>query len=226
MPKLRHLLALLLLTLGSCGQLGGNTYRFRMTVAVDTPQGVRTGSSVYEVTAGNTGGILPEEAKRDWSVKGEAVAVNLPGGRTLFALLKTGAHFDDMMGLSMATLHPDFKGAGYDVVGVARELARGAWPGPAEVAAEDYPMLVTFDDVSNPMSIRRVYPSNLAATLGGGVRIKVITAELSNDSIPAEIVTHLDWLPRVYELVRGKEFQPRDIPVGDFQRLFSTEISR
>lgn len=183
MLKLRRLLPLLLLALSDCGMMGGHSYRFRMTVAVDTPQGVRTGSSVYEVTAGNTGGILPEGAKRDWSVKGEAVAVDLPGGRTLFALLKTGAHFDDMMGLSMATLHPDFRGTGYDVVGVAKELARGAWPGPAEVAPENYPMLVTFPVYDNPASVRQVEALDLAAVYGSGINLRSIIIELTDAPI-------------------------------------------
>ncbi len=171
------------LAAGACGLLGGHRYRFRMTVAVDTPQELRTGSSVYEVTAGRTGGILPEEAKRDWAVRGEAVAVDLPGGRTLFALLKTHAHFDDMMGLSMASLHPDFRGTGYDVVGVAKELARGAWPGPALVAPEDYPMLVTFADEDDPASVALVEPGNLAAAFGTGVRLRGITVELTDKPV-------------------------------------------
>ena len=186
-------LALLaLLPLASCGLLGTHSYRFRMTVAVDTPQGLRTGSSVYEVTAGRTGGLLPEEAKRDWAVRGEAVAVDLPGGRTLFALLKTNAHFDDMMGLSMATLHPDFAGTGYDVVGVARELARGAWRGPAPVAPGDYPMLVTFADEDDPASVALVEPGNLAATLEPGVRLRAITVELTDDPVTSGIEKQLD----------------------------------
>lgn len=180
-----------MLTLAGCGFLGGNSYRFRMTVAVDTPQGVRTGSSVYEVTAGRTGGILPEEAKRDWSVKGEAVAVDLPGGRTLFALLKTGAHFEDMMGLSMASLHPDFRSTGYDVVGVAKELSRGTWPGPAEVAPADYPMLVMFADKDDPASVQLVEPGNLGGQFGDGVRLRGMIVELTDNPVTTIISMRL-----------------------------------
>ena len=196
------------LAVGACGLLGGDRYRFRMTVAVDTPEGLRTGSSVYEVTAGRTGGILPEEAKRDWAVRGQAVAVDLPGGRTLFALLKTHAHFDDMMGLSMATLHPDFGGTGYDVVGVAKELARGAWPGPAEVAPEDYPMLVTFAEEDEPASVALVQPGNLSATFGRGVRLRGITVELTDDPVRRGIKERLGWLPNYYDKqLSGDRFQ-------------------
>ncbi len=213
------------LTLGGCGLFGGNSYRFRMTVAMDTPQGIRTGSSVYEVMAGRTGGILPEEAKRDWYMRGEAAAIDLPGGRTLFALLKTRAHFEDMMGLSMASLHPDFRGTGYDVVGVAKELSRGTWPGPAEVVPESYPMLVTFADESDPASVTVVEPGNLAAHFGPGVRLREITVELTDDAVTTGIGERLGWLskhpePRVDPNYRGST-APTAVQLlshGDFRR--------
>ncbi len=177
--------------LSGCGLFGGNSYRFRMTVEVDTPQGLRTGSSVYQVSAYNTGSILPDAAKRDWQIKGEAVAVDLPGGRTLFALLRTGAHFTDMMGLSMNSLHPDFEGTGYDVVGVAGDLASGDYPGPAEVAPADYPLLVTFRDMQDPTSVTRVDPANLAASFGPGVRLKRIVVEVTDDDVTSGIEKRL-----------------------------------
>lgn len=71
-------------------------YRLRLTVEVDTPQGLRKGSSVYEVWANNKTALLPDEAKRDWGVRGEAVAVDLPNGQTLFAPLKTNAKHGDL----------------------------------------------------------------------------------------------------------------------------------
>jgi hypothetical protein len=172
---------------GGCGALFPARYRFRLTVIVETPQGIRTGSSIYEVTAARTGGTLPEEAKRDWSVRGEAVAVDLPDGRTLFALLKTGAHFGDMAGLSMSTLYPAFAQEGYDVVGVAKKLASGAYPGPAEVDPDDYPILVTFDDVNDPQSVRQVAPGQLPTVFGRGVSLRTITVEVTHKAVTAGI---------------------------------------
>ena len=77
------------LFLSGCAELFPSKYRFRMTVEVETPEGLRRGSSVYQIWANDTTSILPDEAKRDWGSKGEAVAVDLPGGKTLFALMKT-----------------------------------------------------------------------------------------------------------------------------------------
>src|SRR5688572_22804894 len=73
-----------------------NTVRYRMTVEVETPEGLRTGSAVREVTLndGKSWNWLPPfawfgEQRPQWRLKGEAVAVDLPSGQTLFVLLRS-----------------------------------------------------------------------------------------------------------------------------------------
>jgi len=196
-----------LLFLTGCGQLFPNTYRFRMTVEVETPEGIKTGSSVYEVKAADTGSILPEGAKRTWTVKGEAVAVDLGGGRTLFSLLKTSAHFGDLAGLSMNTLYPEFREEGYDVVGVAAKLGeRESGDEPAIVGKPDYPMLVTFADIADPKSVGLVEPDNLAASFGEGVALKRITVEITDEDVTSGIEELLPKPPYIRSFIyEGEE---------------------
>jgi len=81
----------------------------------------------------------------------------------LFALLKTNAHFGDLVGLSMEAFDPTFK-AHYDVVATAARIAdRDGITSPAIVAPASYPMLVTFADIDDPKSIELVDPGDLAA---------------------------------------------------------------
>ena len=182
------------LMLGGCSEMFPHKYRFRMTVEIDTPQGLRRGSSVYQVWANDTTAVLPEEAKRDWGVKGEAVAVDLPGGGTLFALLKTvNPMREDLARMSMAALDPAFNN---DIVESAGRIADGNHiRSPAEVAPSDYPMLVKFDDIADPKSVKRVEPTNLAAAFGPGVRLKRITVEVTDDNVTTGIAKTLKWLP-------------------------------
>ena len=71
--------------------------RYRMTVAVQTPQGIRTGSAVREVKVIYHDSWLEnlpfplEGGQAHVEFKGEGVAVDLPGGQTLFALLSSAA---------------------------------------------------------------------------------------------------------------------------------------
>lgn len=181
------------LALSACGSADElHSYNFRMTVEVETPEGVRSGSSVYAVTAASAKPLLQEQAGRSWEVRGEAVAVDLPNGKTVFALLKTGAHFGDLMGLSMNTLYPTFREDGYDVVGVAGKLSQRKPGGePATVAPDDYPMLVAFEDINNPASVYEVDPADLAASFGEGVTLRQITVELTGDPVTTGIEERL-----------------------------------
>ena len=58
--------------LGGCGVLGGNSYRFKLTVEVETPKGLRTGSSVYEVLAFKTSELITGGTSSDSTIKGES----------------------------------------------------------------------------------------------------------------------------------------------------------
>lgn len=85
------LMASLFLT--ACG-IGGEDftpdYRYRLTVEVETPEGLRTGSSVIEVMQRIVRpGSHPSSWAIDRRIRGEAVAVDLPQGQTLFALLRS-----------------------------------------------------------------------------------------------------------------------------------------
>ena len=178
--------------LGACGVSGGDTYRFKMTVEVDTPEGVMTGWSVYEVEAKNVAALTPGGIGLQMKVRGEALAVDLPGGKTLFALLKTvnvKGH-NDLGYTSMVALDPLFR---WDYVESAERIAsRVGLTSPAEVITENYPMLVSFRDVTDPTSLELVDPENLAATFGPGVRLRRFTAEVIDVPMTTGIEKRLD----------------------------------
>lgn len=204
----------MLAALASCGGLTPTTYRFRMTVEVATPQGTRSGSSVYEVRAYTTGEILPDANKRSWETRGEAVAVELPGGRTLFALMKTGAMHGDMASLSMRALDPMFNN---DIVESAERISRRqSIRSPAQVVSSDYPLLVTFVEITDPKSVVRVNPADLMATFGYGVRLKAITVQATDDPVTTGIKKRLPKPPYGRQVwVEGRQVFER-VNVEDF----------
>lgn len=165
-------------------------YRFKMTIEVETPEGIRSGSAVYEVTAQNLQALLPDEADRSWATKGEAVAVDLPRGVTLFALLKTGAMHGDMASLSMTALDPAYNN---DVVESAERISTGQGIiSPAIVKPTDYPMLVWFPDINDPRSVTQVDPGDLQESFGAGYRLKAITVQVTDAPVSTGIEKRLD----------------------------------
>jgi hypothetical protein len=190
-------------------------YRYRLTVEVDTPEGLRTGSSVIEVqqTLVRAGGSPANQAV-ERRVRGEAVAVDLPSGKTLFALLRSENNVD-WASYVFVYLAPQKKGEPFaaqldDVLEVKGEqVLPRMWP-PVSFLKERsaYPMLVTFGDLADPTSVAQVDPDDLAATFGEGVRLKRITVQLTDEPVTIGIEKRLGWLPNYYDkMLSGDRFQ-------------------
>jgi hypothetical protein len=165
-------------------------YNYKTVVEVETPQGVRVGATVRELRYIDSS----MEPRPHWTGRGEAVAVHLPGGRTLFALL-AGARGEvdystrDTDALFMATGGPDR--------GRAIELWPTAPQGLEEISVtlrDPLPMLVTFADIDDPKTIEKVEPGNLAAHFGAGVMLKRICIETGDDPVTTGIESNLKWL--------------------------------
>jgi hypothetical protein len=212
-PRFAVLACLVMLFLSGCALLP-HRYRFKLTVEVETPQGVRSGSSVYQVSAASMPALLPNERKRDWVVQGEAVAIDLPNGQTLFALMRTGNLYRrDLALMSMAALDTAFKN---DVVESAGRLALDfSVHHKAEVQPNDYPLLVVFADNLVPASAKQVDPKS-QGVLGRGFHLTRITAELTNEPITRGIEKRLPWLNTHHGAllhVPLKDFPPPGTPL-------------
>jgi hypothetical protein len=198
-------LALAALVLSGCGIADDKApdYRYRLTVEVDTPEGLRAGSSVIQVQqslggAASAGGLAGGQIY--YEARGEAVAVDLPGGRTLFALLRSDDNIDWAAGV-MQGLAPKSQGESWAesfdnvlLINGVVEVPR-MWPANATLPERSaYPMLVTFGDVADPASVARVNPDDLAAIFGEGVTLKRITVALTDDPVTTGIEQRLGWM--------------------------------
>jgi len=157
-----------------------------MTVVIDTPDGPVSGSSVSAVR-------WKEHAIKaqgmGWSLKvtSEAVVVDLgPSAsrpRYLFALLK-GAGTTEYMGSVAAASLSGRKGRVIDEALFAQIKNRqGAAAKPIAVPRIQYPLLVTFDDIEDPASVKQVNPDNLAASFGPGYALSSITLAITDETV-------------------------------------------
>lgn len=176
------------------------TYRYRLKVEVETPEGLKTGSSVIEVeqSMGRSAGTgFGEIIMR--RVHGEAVAVDLPGGRTLFALLRSEDE-TDWAGNVMQYLAPKIEGEKFSeqfdnvlLIKGEHELPRHWPPFAGGLVLSGYPMLVTFSDLADPTSVALVDPDDLAASFGEGTTLKRITVQITDDPVTTGIEKRLGW---------------------------------
>jgi hypothetical protein len=142
-------------------------HKYRLTVAVETPEGVKSAS-----------GVMAVQPDRGYSrggqtrTKGDAVWVDLGGGTNLVALM---AHIDNSLeldGMNYVALRA-YNAAGRKVSFNEMNRMTGAVP----VKGAVMPVLVTFTDPGDPGTARVVPSDDLEAVLGKGFRLQGISAE-------------------------------------------------
>lgn len=186
------------------------TYRYRLTVEVDTPEGLRTGSSVIEVRTREGAAFPgPEAASTHSRIRGEAVAVDLGPRGVLFALLTSPGRQTGAGGYAWALL-PNRPTSGRDA-DERRENYRAlhAVRGRVELLPDRYPMLVRFRDNSNPATVEELEPRAIGRAYGHGVRLRRITVEITDDEVTRSIESRLPWLAEYTD--QGRRLNGRSI---------------
>ena len=210
-----------MLAVSGCGSSDtfGRSYtpiRYKLTAEVETPQGVKSGYSVIEVQWGMTGSMFGTQGGSSFNVTGEAVAVDVAPGETLFALLRSNTDPD---WAAYATENISFAKADdidRDVFApedatVADEVKSGVKDRAAQMAeTERYldqlrsdnsvhpvkklPYFVRFGDLRDPKSVERVDPDHLDKSFGEGFRLKALTIQITDDPVTVGIEKRLGWL--------------------------------
>lgn len=117
---------LALIATSGCAWIIPQRYRFRMTVVVDTPKGERSGSGVMEVSVRRIPALTMESHSLETRLRGEAVAVDIPGLPTLFAL--TG-NPEELAQAATRLFEPSISPGPDNVLPLIAKLGRGsAWP--------------------------------------------------------------------------------------------------
>lgn len=175
--------------------------RYRLSVEVETPEGVRSGSSVWRFALSRPAVALASPYSPKFA--GEAVAVDLSGGRTLFALVKNQEMLPERYFRQFNA------GDGGDRIANIRSIAsrkgkkyqlrcrlggENAQSAEATKPEHDCPIMVTFKDINDPISVMLVDPNDLAASFGKGYQLKAITVEVTDEVVTTGIEKRLGWL--------------------------------
>jgi hypothetical protein len=177
-------------------------YRVRITVNVDTPEGLRSGSSVSEIHARRYPAWMELSSGpygQSMSIRGEAVFVDIGPDqqgkhRNLIALMCLGPRGDDVdfYRLPAMAFEPAWKermdafgpfgsekkqrGKTYPDIQI--ELTRLTPGTSASLSGKLVPTLASFADLNDPLSVRLVDPEKLGSFFGNGVRLRNVSIEL------------------------------------------------
>ncbi len=177
--------------------LDTSRYRFRMTVEVATPHGLKSGSSVMEVEVSRELLRFGDMGPGSGGLKGEAVAVDLPDG-PLFVLPKqkdAGQNLLDenataalighgreavIASRGKVTLFEDFM-ASVKQLGQRQSVGH-----TAELPRADWPMMVRFRDVHDVKSVEEVVPET--------VGVQRIVLQVTREPVSEELAKRLKLL--------------------------------
>jgi hypothetical protein len=202
--------AISLLPLAGCDKFqGGSEIRYRISLVINTPQGPRTGSGVwsFKLRPGNI------DQTYNGRFRGEAIPIDLPNGRTVFALLDLRAGNNDPIGSAQGSLPETalFRAflapSGYPAsVGTSREkqlqylkeyvrsrVQLNCVPTPY---VSECPLLVTFKG-PDPTSVTALDPDRLSDDLGPGYSLGGMFLQVTNDGPTRQLDGRLPWESQV-----------------------------
>jgi hypothetical protein len=200
----------------SAGYPSGS-WRYRMTVRVETPEGIKTGSSVREIFVQLVPQFTPE-MKPTTHLNGEAVVVDLGSRGVLYALLR-GYKICADHGKVLPFYALPFSGEALSKDGLRYYSELKA--GPKEVDPELYPVLVFFQEPKDIKTAKKLiemdvcdgkkgWPKKLCIkkdrfeeAFGKGVRISSVVVEMTRDPVTTGIQNYLpkfDGKPHLFSL--------------------------
>jgi hypothetical protein len=169
----------------------------KMTVEVEAGGKIYSGSSTTEIKVKFFPRIFPQAGRSHASQRGEAVVVKLPGDRYLFAVLKYGED------LAMRVFDEFLPGRYYSKEAIA---AIPSLRGDVEIPFQYLPLLVTFDDINDPSSVKKVQPGDFEKHFGSGVRLKRITLEVNDEPVTrGKMFKVLKWIMQHSGYLSGKK---------------------
>jgi hypothetical protein len=197
--------------LGGLYYLARPEHKYRLTIEVQTPGGVRSASGVMAVYMGKDSGLLPE-AGGSIGMKGDALFVDLGSGRNLIVALVHGANASNFDGMSRLAMNA-FAAAGQKV----RFKDVNELTGKAQVYGDLIPTLVTFTNLADPKTAQVLDPGNIEAAFGDGFHLNRVILEMVpvrlwpldfggplGEPVTRGIETRLPWVLSVKGYLSGR----------------------
>lgn len=173
------------------------SWRYKMTVEIETPEGIKTGSAIrdvniyWKVIGWSKINKQPHYAEKI-DIDGEAVVVDLGKRGKIFALIKDTAYTDVINAFNI----PRYEDIEKLPVGSKAEFDVSKYPGG--------PTLVTFTDINDPKTVMPVMvwsknekgtyvltEDHMREVFGDGVKLKAIYVEITNEAINRIISKYL-----------------------------------
>ena len=183
-------------------------WRYRMTVTVETPEGIKTSSAVRELRVQKGLGLFPEMSP-GVELEGEAVVIDLGHRGVLFSMIPR-----DYLYGTIFHLFPREGGLTSGGIRYYNHFTNEKAILPRDKYPEFSPF-VTFKNLNDPKSVIGIDPDKIDKTFGEGVKIKEIYVQFTDQPITHEVKTKLPWLANIKGYLSGKNISGKQL----FERL-------
>ncbi len=158
-----------------------HVWRYKITVEIETPEGIKSGSAVREVRAWrNLVGALPDANEITYEVIGEAAVVDIENNRVVLAL-PNYFRFLDAFSVSRNNIQS---------VDHFKQIQTGE---ARDISFNDYSLIV-FLDKNDPRSIATLTSKNIENKLGSRVKVKNIRIAITDEAVTSgRVRKHLKW---------------------------------
>lgn len=191
------------------------TYRYRLSVEVDTPDGLRSGSSVIEVRYEKFPELLTDRDHIS-RVIGEAVFVDLGRGKNLIGLLASGPTGEDVDYSARIILQAFGLDGNDPSIGKRLSQLHGkrefdiAPSNQFDVSKRFLPTFVTFRNLADVKSVEIAPPGLFGEVFGDGYGLRNVSIEMTDQRPTEKIQKMLPWLPHPTYLNGGLACGPGD----------------
>ena len=184
-------LALLaVLVVGDQVRINRPGHKYRLTIEVETPDGLKTGPSLIEPYFVAQPMILTTNIGH-WSLRGDAPFVDLGHGKKVVALNPRGPTAGDVDTPVLLAI----KAFGVRPCGDFCQWKKiSEMSGTRDLPSALLPTLVTVSDVNDLKSVRAIRPDEFEAVFGPGYRFRCAQIELTNDPITRGIKKKIPFL--------------------------------
>jgi hypothetical protein len=192
------------------------TFRYKLTAEVQTPEGVKTASGIWQVSYGHSvdmgGGPQPRN-----TIVGDALFLDLGMGKNLFiTFTRAKSGRDSPIAGGPWLSNQAARSGAANVFGIPLRVLNEHWSFGSEpelcaaimqkgtgktydVPFDWLPTLVTFSDLKDPNTSTVIQPDKLADSFGEGYNLNSVKISLSNEPITQDLDQVLPWLSAMKE---------------------------
>ncbi len=207
-------LGLVLVTVWWKAQFPSTSWRYKITIEIETPEGIKSGAAVREVRAWKNAAKLinPDVAPIEYEVIGEAVVVDLGKRGVLFGLIDWDSYEE------VESSFPEIASNVSEYLEYYERLESGS----RSTLRNNQPKIVTFDNIEDPRTAKLVYErklygngqvdvNNFQNIFGKGIDLKQITIEISENPVSSGIEKKLPFLNSPEKFIEWR----RSLKYGD-----------